>query len=390
MRAALTVAAKDLRLRLRDRSALVLGIVAPFFLAFILNAVGAGATAADEFSVDYGVVDHDQGEVAAGFVAALEGLDVVDIELTTGLSEERARDDVDGEKLQAVFVIPEGFSRAVSSPDDGAEIDVIGDVDEPIATQIATAIAERFTDEVNGVRLSVATAAALTDGQGDIGALIDEALQQSPPVEVVDLGAEQRELDGTTYLMAGIGVLFLFFVVRFGVMGLLDERREGTMTRLLAAPIPRAAIPAAKALTSLVLGVLSLGVLVVASTVIMGADWGPVAAVGLLTVGAVLAATSIMGLVATVARTPEQAASVQTMIALVLGVVGGSFFRVSQAEGLLRTVAKLTPHHWFVRGLGEASAGGVSAALPALAVLLAFAVVVGGVSLVFVPRMVGR
>jgi ABC-2 type transport system permease protein len=388
VRSVFIIAAKDLRLRLRDRSALVMGIVAPFLLAFILNTVVGGALDTDDFSVGYAVVDQDRGEVGATFVDVLEELDVVDIELTTGLSENEARDEVDGGSLDAAFVIPEGFSRAVNSPDDAAEIRVVGDVEAPIATQIATAIAEGFAGRANTVRLSVATAATTANGQADIDVVVQAAAQEAAPVQVEELEAEERELDGTTYLMAGMSVLFLFFVIRFGVTGLLDERRDGTMPRLLAAPIPRLAIPAAKAVTSVVLGVVSLAVLVVASTTLMGADWGPAAAVALLAGGAVLAATSIMGIVAAVAKTPEQAGSVQAMIALVLGAVGGSFFPVSQAGGLLGRLAMLTPHHWFLRGLGEATAGGVGAALPALGALLAFAVVIGAVGVVLLPRMV--
>jgi ABC-2 type transport system permease protein len=393
MRAALTIAAKDLRLRLRDRSAFIVGIVAPFVLAFILNTVVGGAFDAEDFSASYGVVDQGGGEVAANFVQALEDLDVVDIELTTGLTEDRARAEVDDGDLDAAFVIPAGFSQVVSSPDVeavGAEIRVVGNVDATIATQIATAIAEGFADRVNAVRLSVATATASATATDipDIGSLVEAAAQEPPPVRVEELTADERELDGTTYLIAGMSVLFLFFLVQFGVTGLFDERREGTLPRLLAAPIPRLAIPAAKTATSIVLGVVSLTVLVAGSTTLMGADWGDPAAVVLLGATVVLAATSIMGVVAAVARTPEQAGNAQAVIAMVLAVLGGSFFPVTQAGGLLQRLATLTPHHWFLRGLGEASAGGVGAALPALGALLAFTVVVGAVGVVFVPRMV--
>lgn len=416
MRSALIIAGKDLRLRLRDRSAFVVGIGAPFLLAFILNGVVGGAFDTDELSISFGVVDQDGGEVAATFVDVLESMDVVDIDLTTGLGLDQARREVDGGDLDAAFVIPAGFSRAVSSPGgamaaaedagdaaDAAgdpEIRVVGDVDATISTQIATAIAEGFADRVDAVRLSVATATAAgggpTDGADspagtdglDIDALADAAAEQPLPVRVDDLAADERELDPTTYLIAGMSVLFLFFLVQFGVTGLLDERREGTLPRLLAAPIPRPAIPLAKAMTSVALGAISLTVLVVGSTQVMGADWGDPAAVVLLGAAVVLAATSIMGVVAAVARTPEQAGNAQAVIAMVLAVVGGSFFPVSQAGGVLRTLARLTPHHWFLRGLGEASAGGLDAALPALAALLAFAVVVGAVGVVFLPRMV--
>jgi ABC-2 type transport system permease protein len=404
MRAALTILAKDLRLRVRDRSAFVVGIVAPFGLAFILNLVTGGF--GDDFSATYGVVDHDGGEIAAGFTEVVEGLGD-DFEVTTGLGEDAARHDVDDGELDAVFVIPEGFSASVTSTDAAAELRVIGSVDSPIGTSVATAIAEGFTARLEATRLSVGVAALAEcpdvtgsaeprpcAGGGGVGQeqsideLVASAQQQAPPVAVGESTATSRQLDGTTYLMAGMAVFFVFFMVQFGVVGLLEEGRDGTLARLLAAPIPRSAVILAKALTSLVLGIVGLSVLAVGSTLLMGADWGPPLAVAALVVAVTLAAVSLVGVVAGLVKTAEQASGIQSVIATVLGMLGGSFFPVTQGGGLLAAVSAITPHYWFLRGLGEAQAGGLASAVPAVGALLAFALVVGGVGAVLLQRKV--
>lgn len=381
MRAVLAILGKDLRLRARDRSAFVIGIAAPLGLAFILNAVIGGGF--DDFSARFGVVDRDGGQVASGFVGALDELDDVDIEVITGLSDADARDRVDDDQVEAAFVIPDGFSAAVASPDSSAEIQVIGSVNAEIGTQIATAIAQDFAGRLDAVRLSVATASgnAPADGAGvaNPDELATAASAEAAPVQVSELPAGDRTLDGSTYLMAGMSIMFLFLLVQFGVTGLLEEEQDGTLSRLRVAPIHGLAIPLAKGLVSVVLGLVSLTVLVIASTLFMGARWGDPLAVGVLIVAAVLAAVSILGIVAALARTVEQAGNFQAMIALVLAIVGGSFFPVAQGEGLLTRLAQLTPHHWFLRGLGEGSEGGLVAALPAVGALLVFAVVVGAV-----------
>ena len=48
---------------------------------------------------------------------------------------------------------------------------------------------------------------------------------------------------------------------------------------------------------------------------------------------------AVMALVATVAKTAEQAANWQAMVALVLGMLGGSFFPVTQAGGLIEKLS---------------------------------------------------
>ena len=64
LRTALLVAGKDLRQRLRDRSALVIAFVAPFVLASIIGLAFGGDGA---FKATYAVADADKGPVAAGF-----------------------------------------------------------------------------------------------------------------------------------------------------------------------------------------------------------------------------------------------------------------------------------------------------------------------------------
>ena len=74
---------------------------------------------------------------------------------------------------------------------------------------------------------------------------------------------------------------------------------------------------------------------------------------GLLIVAGVLAATAVMALVATLASTPDQAQSWGSMAALVLGMLGGAFFPIAQAGGVLAALSLASPHAWFLRGLQE-------------------------------------
>ena len=62
-----------------------------------------------------------------------------------------------------------------------------------------------------------------------------------------------------------MAVFFLFFTVQLGVSSLLDERRDGTLARMLVAPVRHGSILVGKLLTSLVLGVVSMVVLAVAT-----------------------------------------------------------------------------------------------------------------------------
>jgi len=391
MRAALLIAGKDLRQRLRDRSAVMVAFLVPLGLAFIFDLTLGGLPTGGT-TLTFVVVDADGTEVSRIFVE--EVLPQVEeggaIELRTARSEEAARQLIQDAKADAAFVVPAGFGDAVQGTG-GGEIRVIGDVDEPTAAQVAGSIARSFAADLDAVRLSVATVAGADPAAVDpeeVAALSGRAAGVANPVAVVDAAATTKVLDITTYYAAGMAVFFLFFTVQFGVASLLEERKEGTLSRLLAAPIGRSSILGGKLLTSFVLGVLSMTTLIVATSLLLGARWGSPLGVGLLVVGGVFAAMGVMALVATLAKTAEQAGNWQAIIAVVLGMLGGVFFPISQVSGALSRLSLLTPQAWFMRGLSDLSGGGDWAVvLPAVLAMLTFGAVTGSVAMLRLERM---
>jgi ABC-2 type transport system permease protein len=85
-----------------------------------------------------------------------------------------------------------------------------------------------------------------------------------------------------------------------------------------------------------------------------------------------------MALIATLARTPSRAANWQSVVAVILGLVGGTFFPISQAPGVLSRLTFVAPQAWFLPGSATCAACSISVVwVPALAMLI-FAVVTGG------------
>jgi ABC-2 type transport system permease protein len=98
-----------------------------------------------------------------------------------------------------------------------------------------------------------------------------------------------------------------------------------------------------------------------------------------------------MTLVATLARTPDQAQNWQGMVALVMGMLGGTFFPVAQAGGVLAAISLVTPQAWFLRGIDNLTGGaGPGAVLGPVAAILAFAAVAGSLAFMRVGRLVAR
>jgi ABC-2 type transport system permease protein len=377
MRTILLIAGKDARQRLRDRSLLLFALVLPLSLAFVFSLI-LGDVDGDSEIFRYGVADQDGGAMAATFTGeflpAVEAGSPIGIQPVGSVGEGRRL--VDQGELAAVFVVPAGFTAAVESGRP-ATLEVIGDVDAQFGVQVARAVADAYLTELASVRLSVAAA---SHGGSVDPELARRAAEAPDPVALTDAAAGRRELDATTFTSAGMAVFFLFFTVQFGVSSLLDERHDGTLARLLAAPVRPASILGGKLLVSFGIGVVSMGILVAATSLLLGADWGNPVGVAVLVVAGVLAATGVVAMVASLARTPDQASSWQAIVAVVLGVLGGAFFPVSQVGGALATVSYLAPHRWFLQGLADLAGGdGIGAVWLPAAAILGFAVVTGGV-----------
>ena len=103
----IAIALKDLRQRLRDRSALVLGFLAPLLVAWLISAAfGSVAT----FHMNVAVVDQDGGPVASGFGTFLRSPEQSELLTVSTATEAQARARVEDCSLSAAFVIPKGFS----------------------------------------------------------------------------------------------------------------------------------------------------------------------------------------------------------------------------------------------------------------------------------------
>ncbi len=389
MRAALVIARRILRQRLRDRSAIIFAVVTPLALAIAFSSIVPDFTGT--FHASFAVVDEDHGEMAGllvdGVLRPLSGEGGI-LDLQTLPDEESARQTIVDGKADAGIVVPAGFTTAVQSGQPASLTIVAGE--GTVSLEVARAVVNDFANAIGTVQLMVGTVDAVS-GTVDATtvAAARDAVQGPGPVTVTDLVAQHRQAGIATFYAASMAIMFVFFATQYGALALLGERQEGTLGRLLAAPIPSASILLGGALASMALGLISMGVLALATTEITHASWGPPDAVLLLIVAAVLAAAGISTLMAGFAGSAEAAGSSNAIVALVLSAIGGVYVPLSQAPELLSRVALITPHAWFLRAIDTLSTPGTGVAdiLPSVGVLTAMGMVTGAIGLARARRV---
>jgi linearmycin/streptolysin S transport system permease protein len=344
LRPALLIAIKDLRQRLRDRSALVVAFVAPLGIATIIS-LALGNTG--RFHATFAVADLDGGPLARAFVDDALGApalkDVVTVRAASSADE--ARKLTANGTVSAAFVIPAGFSESFAAGR-SPTIGVLKSADNPVSGELAEAIVSQFPPA---------------------------------PARLVDGSVGVRDVRPASYFGPSMAIFFLFFVVEFGAIGILVERRTGTLARLLAAPISREAIVVGKAMSTFALGALSLVTMTLATSLLLGASWGDPFAVAALIAGVVLAAMGITALTATFATSEQSAGAFSSMVSMGLAMLGGNFVPVAQAPEIMRTLALTTPNGLALRAFTDlvADGGGIESVLPYIGGILAFALVTG-------------
>lgn len=370
---------KDLRQQVRDRTIFIFGLVAPLAIAAALSlAFGSLFQTEEAVLFEFGISNADAGgSISEGFSMAMGELEKEGLIAVTFHRDRSSLDRaVESEEVDAGFFIPQGFSDAIVEGSDSRVI-VVANPGSPVVAGVATSIAEQFSLEVASAGAAGATVAILGGLSPEQMVQVGLAASQTPPpARVASLEAEVRQLDGPTYYSAGAAMFFMMFVVGTGLLSLLEERKRHTLARLLSSPIGPGRVLASKFVLSFVVGVGSVGLFMLFSRFLLGAEWVDLPLTALLVVSAVGASSGIVSLVAGWARTAEQAQNFQSVVAVAMGILGGTFFPVSGGDSFLATLSLATPHAWFMRGLGDLSGGGglEVVALP-LVVLACMAVV---------------
>ena len=379
MPVAVVIALKDLRQRLRDRSAIILGFVAPLAVAGLISVAFGGA---DTFHADVGVVDRDQGPVAAAFGSFLSSPELSDVVSVRRVGDEAtARRLVRDGTLGAAFVLPPGWSDSMHGSGGVPGVDVLGSVDAPVASQVAGSLAESFTAQLDANRLSVAAALAAGADPARVGALAAAASRERLPEQVVARASGTKALSARSYYAPAMGIFFLLFAIGFGARSFFQERSGGTLDRIAAAPVGAGTILLGKSLATFVYGGLSLGTVALVTSVAFHADWGPPPMVAAIILALALTLVGLTALVITVARTERQADGVAAMLTFGLVLLGGNFIFINAAPPALRTLSLFTPNGWALRAFSDLAGGAAwTAALTPLLAILAFGLVALGVA----------
>ncbi len=356
----ITLIKKDLRLLLRDRTALLLLLAAPIIV--ISTAGFSLSTLYRSSSHLFLVAKEDRGAVAGELVQALmeaPELEVMLVDRDAGLELV-----ADTPRAGALLVIPEGFSDAVEA---GRPAELLLSVD-PVkrleVLKIRSAV-ERARGGLVATRVAarIAVVQVLTyAGDVDFEAVGDDSVELAGRLldRTVNL-TESSVFGGPTEFnvfdqnVPGFSVTFLMLGMLFGIgLGLLDEREWGMLYRLAASPLAPWSVVVGKVASRFVVGVAQMTLLFLFGRVAFGISLGPsLLALALVVAGITFASASLGLLASALAPSRDAVLPMGTIAVVAMAAIGGCWWPITIEPIWLQKLAHVFPTAWAMEAFND-------------------------------------
>lgn len=413
-----TIAWKDISSTFRDRNAVLVMVAAPLAVATIIALAFGGLAGGDApvSNIPVAIVNLDGGNergklgdiYVSAFLpgsgdasAATPACELVDASASAGNSATSlqdlteavivadaatARAGVDVGTYTAAIIIPEDFTQKISygqnKPIEAVSVEVYANGGRAIPAGIIRSITESITSQLATGNIAVAAtidslvARAQTDPAFGVQFLAASATGSFNPdfscafvpgvsrLTIDQQSVQGQQSNGAAALLVTFGsaqaMFFALFTGQGGVAGIFEERRQGTLQRLVVSPTPRLAILVGKMMGTLFICALQLVFLFIALTIVASIlsggftlIWGTdFLRVGLIILLASLAATGLGTLLGGVARTPEQGQIYGSLINISMSIMGGAF-----GFQLPREIAQFSLLYWGTDAFQKLAAG---------------------------------
>lgn len=255
-------------------------------------------------------------------------------------------------------------------------------------------VAAVISQEGQTLRVDYAASETQTSGQvlGIINGVVSQANLKAAGVTTPAFRMDAKTVEDTSlgyieFFVPGLLGYGISVGAVFGLaIALVQWRRSGLLRRLQLTPVATRDIAVARVIVHVALAIaqtiafFALGKLAF-DLKLSGAWWMALP----LVVCGTIAFLAIAFAVASFAKTQEAASGIANAVTLPMGFLGGAFFPLDLAPGWMQGISKVMPLTYLTDGLKDVMVRGQgpSAALLPMAILLGFAVVIGGVAVRF-------
>jgi ABC-2 type transport system permease protein len=405
----LTIAWKELQVLAKDRGTLAVLFLLPLLFGSFLGSVFSGAGGSDEddpgIHIGVYVVDEDTGPYGQQVLVILREMPILEPD-TSVTAAEADRLVGAGEKIAAV-IIPAGFSERIDAYEQATVRVLVDPVQEEYGSIVtglvnyAVAPATVQGEIQHGIRTLLGEAGILQDDPARMQTAVAQStgvimtqLQTMMTDPVIALDVQEASTGKPTsptsvfsLIMPGMSVAFAFWTAGQVALTLHREKDQGTLRRLLSAPVSRGEIIAGDVIAYMIVIFLQMLLLFGIAGGIFGMPInGDPLGIVLIALALGLAISAFGLMVGALARTGKQADSIVFALGFILGGLSGALIStwppIYRAEGLVGTLARLTPHGPALEGYTRllVEEGQLANVLVPAGTLLLFALIYGAIA----------
>ena len=359
---------KDLLLLTYDKQALVLLLVLPLLLISIIGmSTGQFLTTDDDLErIKLVIVDEIQDDTSKRFIADLAkrpellitGSDVKTIALA------RLRR---GDAMQ-VMIIGKKFSEKIDAVRmheifnmmyEKHPLNGLAALDVNLVTKPNTGVAGELLEAA----MFALTVKFMTPIAARKNAVARKWVRSPEEEQAADKAAETLASKAIAkpkvsmalqWVVPGFTVMFAFFLINVMARSFMIERDQGTLRRLLLAPVRTLPLLLGKTIPFYLTSVLQCALLFFCGRILFGMPSGSQPAYLIPVVLCTSASAAGLGLLlSTMVRTDQQISSYGTTLILVLSALSGSFLPRELFPKMMKSVSLFTPHAWALRAFDE-------------------------------------
>ena len=332
---ALLVALREVRTYLQDKADLAFSLLLPIAIFALMYGAFGGESM---FHGTAHVVNEDQdGTYSTLFLEQLSELENLDVEL---LSPTEADSKLERSDLLMVLYIPMGFSDKLTS---GESAQLVfkqrgnGGQEGQIVASIIRGVAEEMNQEFQVYGQVSNTLAGRNIPQDSIEITTQKFLDREREHPLVGVREETvgSSPDPVNQFLPGIVTMFVLFAITLSARAIVEERKKGTLERLLTTRLSVGQLFVGKFLASVSRGFVQTLILLVLAYMVFQL-FTPLSFIESLVIAFIFAAAaSALGLViASVARTEDAASWIAVFFTMVMVMLGGTFFEISEGSAL--------------------------------------------------------
>ncbi len=341
MKRALLITLNEVRLYLQDKGDLAFSLLLPVVTFALIYGAFGGQT---HFRATASVVDEDQGVYAAQLVEQLDAVDGISIEM---LTPDDARAKLDSSDRLFVLDIPAGFSATLAAGGEGQlvfrqrgngglEGQILASIIRGVAGEMSKAleIKSQVINNVQGTGIS----------EDRIDAAVTQYLEEERqnPALIVNEEVVGGVGDLVNQYLPGIVTMYVLFALTLGARAIVEERRKGTLERLLTTRLSAGELFFGKYVAAIARGFVQTLILLALAYAVFQMFTPVTFLESLFIILIYTAAASALGLIiASIARTEEGASWIGVVFTMFMVMLGGTFFQVEQGT-LLYNIGRIS------------------------------------------------